>query len=224
VGRQLESLHEDERLRLGEAYLEQGLGEHASIAAFARLTLDLLALGAPPRLLDDTALALRDEIEHARLCFVLAKEIIGRPASPGPLDLSDEVSSRADPQAVLSAAVLEGCLMETISAGWADLAYRTTTDSHIRRSLSRIARDEARHADLSWEIVRWLVGAYPDSAAAAESAFQTGLSRVRNLQLDGMSLGDYGEDFGQPSETSRLESADATIRDVIVPRWQSLFN
>jgi hypothetical protein len=46
--------------------------EHASVAAFARFTLDLLALGAPADLVQSAQQALGDEIAHAELCFGLA--------------------------------------------------------------------------------------------------------------------------------------------------------
>ena len=45
------SLSEKERAQMIEHFSHWALGEHASIASFARFTLQLLALGAPSHLL-----------------------------------------------------------------------------------------------------------------------------------------------------------------------------
>ena len=45
------------------------LGEHASVASFARFTLDLLSLGAPPGLLSAAFHAGQEEISHTQLCL-----------------------------------------------------------------------------------------------------------------------------------------------------------
>ena len=57
---------------------ENGRTEHASVAAFARLTLDLMALGAPPHLIASSNTDGLDEIRHTELCFSLARSIDGR--------------------------------------------------------------------------------------------------------------------------------------------------
>jgi len=57
--------------------------EHASIAAFARFSLQLLSLGAPAGLIDDCTRALGDETAHARLCFQLASAYAGRAIGSG---------------------------------------------------------------------------------------------------------------------------------------------
>jgi hypothetical protein len=78
-------LTDAERDALAGAWCDDGLMEHASVASFARFALQLVAVGAPPQLLVDTQQAIRDEIEHARLCFGLASAYAGRKLGPGPL-------------------------------------------------------------------------------------------------------------------------------------------
>ena len=51
----------EERSRLGRAWNEMGLAEHASVAAFSRFVLHLMGLGAPPDLLLDAIQAMKDE-------------------------------------------------------------------------------------------------------------------------------------------------------------------
>lgn len=131
--------------------------EHASVAAFARLTLQLMALGAPADLLADVQRAAADEVEHARLAFALAARFSGRAVGPGPFPVDPAAALETDPVAVAVAAVREGCLAETVSAALAAREAARAVDPDVRAALERIADDEARHAALSWRLVAWLV-------------------------------------------------------------------
>jgi hypothetical protein len=68
---------------LGQQWRENGRTEHASVASFARLTLDLMALGAPPELVTAANQDTLDEIRHTEACFALAYALDGKVASPG---------------------------------------------------------------------------------------------------------------------------------------------
>ena len=66
--------------------------EHASVASFARFTLDLMTFGAPPELLALAQQAAADEVRHAQLAFAVASSLAddGEDASrlgPGPMRL-----------------------------------------------------------------------------------------------------------------------------------------
>jgi hypothetical protein len=176
----LPALSEDDRERLARAWLDDALLEHASIAAFARFTLELLALGAPPALVAETQRAALDEIEHARLCFSAASRYAGRALGPGALDVSDALL----PTDIVAFAVRtfeEGCIGETLSALVATEQLAQARDPWIRSLLERIAEDEARHAELAWRAVRWAldVGGRPvwqalERAMAERIAGQSG--------------------------------------------------
>lgn len=56
--------------------------EHASVAAFARFTLQLLAMGAPAELVQASVGAAADELDHARLRFGIADRFDGRLGAP----------------------------------------------------------------------------------------------------------------------------------------------
>src|SRR5262249_6350017 len=62
----------EERASLAEAWTASALFEHASVASFSRVSLELMAAGAPADLVELAHLAALDEIRHARLCFALA--------------------------------------------------------------------------------------------------------------------------------------------------------
>jgi len=133
--------------------------EHASVASFARHTLELMALGAPPELLSDVQAAAADEVEHARLAFGVVRALGGPELGPGALELH-AVSPRTTPADVLRGLLQEGCLGETFGAAEAELAALRASGplAHVLRT---IARDETRHAALAWRTVRWLVQAHP---------------------------------------------------------------
>jgi hypothetical protein len=141
---------------LAETWLKDALEEHASIAAFARFTMHLLSVGAPPDLVLGAQRASIDEIHHARLCFALAGRYAGTLHGPGPLSLRDAVpeASLAD---VAALAAEEGCVGETLGAALAREQLSVARDPEVVRALRKIVRDEARHAELAWSFVRWAV-------------------------------------------------------------------
>src|SRR5688572_7194849 len=57
-------VEQDERAKLAELWIDDARAEHASVAAFSKLTLELLALGAPPNLVARASHAATQEVEH----------------------------------------------------------------------------------------------------------------------------------------------------------------
>src|SRR5262249_10818235 len=111
----VEAFAEGDRARLAEAWTEMGLMEHASIAAFARFTLELLALGAPRDLVARSNAAQVDETRHAELCFGVAAAFGGSAVGPGRLRVDgslDDISLAK----VVANVIREGCIGETIAA------------------------------------------------------------------------------------------------------------
>ena len=128
--------------------------EHASIAAFARFTLGLLALGAPAELVQASNEACADETRHTLACFALASAYANEPLGPGPLDVGGALDDLS--LATLAVTTIrEGCAGETLAAIEAAEQAAQASDPLLRRVLSGIAADEARHAELAWRFVRW---------------------------------------------------------------------
>ncbi|HEV8548966.1 MAG TPA: hypothetical protein VGQ57_08060 [Polyangiaceae bacterium] len=164
VPARLEALTDPERAALATHFSEMGLVEHASIAAFARFSLELVALGASAALVQDAALAMLDEIRHAELAFALASAYAGRALGPGPLS-GDGAVTNADLESVLRTVLLEGCIGEATAAAEAQALARTTEDETVRQALEGIAGDEARHAALAYRFVAWALARDPGRAA-----------------------------------------------------------
>jgi hypothetical protein len=157
---------------LAAEWARAGLVEHASIAAFAKLSLELLGLGAPADLVRDAQRAGADEVRHASDSFALAARFGGAPVGPGPLAL-EGVRVGVDLVTLARETVLEGCIGETISAALAEASLARTTDPEARRVLARIVADERRHAALAWRIVQWaLAVGGADVRRAVDEAFE----------------------------------------------------
>jgi hypothetical protein len=156
-------LSSSERKVLGAEWTKVGLAEHASVAAFARFTLHLMSIGAPARLIERSNSAMADETLHAKLAFALASAYAGCDVGPGPLAI-DGAFSRSSFDDILVAAIREGCIGETVAAIEATAAAEHAADPDVRRVLERIAADEARHAELAWQFVRWAVERSADDA------------------------------------------------------------
>lgn len=147
---------------LADQWRENGKTEHASVAAFARLTLDLMALGAPPELIAGANQDALDEIRHAQMCFSLATALDGRHVSPAPFPEAQRVSTLPRLRALALAqlavsSLVDGALHEGVSARIIARLARRCEDEGIRAMLKSIAADEGRHGAHGWDVVEWCV-------------------------------------------------------------------
>lgn len=174
------ALDEATRTALARQWRENGRTEHASVAAFARLTLDLMALGAPSKLIEDANRDALDEIRHATMCFSFARAIDGRSESPAsfPEAARARTLPRARTLALATLAVdslVDGALHEGVSARIVAKLARRTDDPATRAMLKTIAADEGRHARHGWDVVRWCLD---EGGAPVASALRGALGRL----------------------------------------------
>jgi hypothetical protein len=150
-------LRPDVRAELARLWTQSARDEHASVPAFSRLSLSLVALGAPARLVEAAHRAALEEIEHARLAFSLASAYAGEPVGPGRLpELQSAPAVTATSLAELAAeSLVDGCLLEGVAAEVARRALERTRDEKARVALAIIARDEASHVALAWDVMHW---------------------------------------------------------------------
>jgi hypothetical protein len=202
------------RAVLAEHWREVALAEHASIASFARFSIELMTMGAPPELLRSAQRAAADEVEHARLAFGLASAYGGVAVGPGRFD-PGPAGPRSDAE-IVTAAVLEGCIEETLSAALASAAAAAAvgTDATVASILGKIARDEQRHAALAWAFVRWVADRRPELRPVIDGAFARGLEDVRRRALAGPGA-DSAFDSAALVRYGRL---DATSRAAVIER------
>ena len=129
--------------------------DHASIASFAKFSLQLVMVAAPPSLLADAHRAAIDEIHHARVAFAVASRLLGRPLGPGPVDLDGDVVGERTLAAVAAETMRDGCVGETVAVAEAREAGARAADPAIRHAMSCLHRDEQGHAELAWRFAAW---------------------------------------------------------------------
>jgi hypothetical protein len=208
----VEALTEEQRAAVARHFADAALMEHASIAAFARFSLQLLALGAPSDLLMDTARAMADETRHARLCFGLAERYGLRAVGPGKLDMTGALGE-LDLLEVVEMVTLEGCIGESGAALEAAWAAEAAAEPSLKAALSGIAEDEARHAALAFRFVAWAATrdarVLPRVKALVAEAAATSADETERSAGGGL------EALGVLDGRTRLAARAAALRDVI---------
>ena len=147
----------EQRQILAAMWSRKGQEEHGSVAAFAKLVLELMGLGAPPELLSAVQVAMGEEIRHAKLCFSLASRYGAAPVGPADFPLPTSLGLHRDLRSLTLATVTEGCIGETLAAMLAGEAAQKAEDPAVRRTLILIQKEEERHAALAWRILAWAV-------------------------------------------------------------------
>jgi hypothetical protein len=155
------------RLALAEAWARDGLFEHASVASFARFSMQLLALGAPADLVRDTHAAALDEIRHAELCLGLASAYFGERVEPAALPVPAPIAIVPDLPSIAAEVVMEGCIGETVATVQALDALAAATDPAVREVLEATVADETRHAELAWRFMAWALDEGGDAVREA---------------------------------------------------------
>jgi hypothetical protein len=163
---------------IAAAWLADACMEHASVASFARFSLELLAVGAPLDMLADAQRAGLDEVAHTHACLKLARAFDGAAPAPlfGALNLAG-LEIRDNLASVAAAAVVEGCCGETFAAMALAQAAANCTDPANSEVIASIAEDEMRHAELAFRFVAWAVATGGD---VVQHAVREAFGRARN--------------------------------------------
>jgi hypothetical protein len=148
------------RAGLAEEWRRAARNEHAAIAAFGQVALELIAVGAPPELVADAHAAAMDEVRHTRTCFSIARALDGREEEPGAFPEARHAAavttSRSDALVRLACdAVIDGALNEGVAGRvLAKLAPRCASPE-LGARLREMAADESRHAAHSWRVIEY---------------------------------------------------------------------
>lgn len=204
---------------LAAQWRENGRTEHASVAAFARLTLDLMALGAPPDLVADANRDALDEIRHTELCFGLARAIDGRSESPGAFPEASHARtlSRSRTLALAQLAVdslVDGALHEGVSARIIAKLARRCDAPAIHSILKEIAADEGRHARHGWDVVRWCLSEGGEPVARALEGALRALPKTMSSPMPEDARDGRWERWGVMGEELEAEEHAATRADL----------
>jgi hypothetical protein len=162
---------------------DDGIQEHASVAAFARFTMLLLSVGAPPEFVVGSQRASLDEVAHAQACFGLAGRYGGRDVGPAELQVADTLRD-ASLEELAAMTAEEGCVGETLGAVLAAEQLAFARDPEVARILKKIVADERRHAELAWRFVRWAIEkGGPPVRRAVQRAAESAIAEARRAPL-----------------------------------------
>jgi hypothetical protein len=146
---------------LAKRWRENGKTEYASVGAFARLTTDLMALGAPPSLIADSNRDALDEIRHTERCFALARALDGLAEGPAAFlvpERSPASSLRREKLASLAVdSLFDGALHEGLSARVLAALTKRCEIAPIAATLKELAADEGRHAAHAWDVIDFCI-------------------------------------------------------------------
>jgi hypothetical protein len=220
---ELATLDADTRAALADAWASEGLGEHASIAAFTRFTIQLLALGAPSALIQASLRARGDEVRHARACFALAGAYAGFAIGPGPLDIRGGLDEVADLDSIAQTLAAEGCIAETVSLLLLAAARDRARNPAVRAMLAAIVEEEEAHVLLAWEALAWMCRRGTKIAGVMavfrEAERHVGFGATTERHGDGVAMREHGY---LAIEVRREIAADALAR-VVAPAARELF-
>ena len=211
--------------RVRQHWLAAARYEHASIAAFARVGLQLLGLGAPPELVRACQQALADEIRHAQVCSSLAAAYGATEGEAGPLPIHGCVAAGMDLEAVVREAIVEGALGEGAAALEALEAALQCEDPIVTGVLRGIGEDEQRHALLGYRTVQWALLAEPERARAVVRACLRDGERLAptpraETPVETEALG--SREHGLVSERARARLRRQTWTDVVAPLLEAM--
>lgn len=212
IGRTSPPDHPSPQQTAAQGWIEVARHEHASVATFSRLGLDLMHLGAPLELVQRCHEAALDEARHAHAALAVVVSLGGDAVRFGALP---SVAHRAASlQQVALEALVEGCWGEGIASAVAGVAAERSS-GQVRQVLRTIATEEAAHAELAWATLRWATERDP---------------RLLDLLLDEASRHDppssqrvalaepaFIEGFGLLGAAEAAEIRRQTLRGVVLP-------
>jgi hypothetical protein len=179
--------------------------EHEAVSAFVELAAQLSALDAPSDIIARCLRAAQEEVEHAQLTHAIACSYGARPEAP--------VHHLSGPRTLFEIALhnaVEGCVRETF-AGVEALWQAAHIDASLRPALTKIARDECSHAELSWDLHRW---ALPQLNEAQRAQLQAAQRLAIDELRDALLRRDAHPALALPDPACALALLDATMTEV----------
>ena len=210
-----------ERSMLARHYTVEASYEHASVASFARVSLALLAVGAPPDLVSGAHAAAIDETRHAAAMYALASEWGGVTVGPHGLDLAGMTLSMPTIEAIAEEAFLEGCIGEVAAALVLREEAERARDASTRDTLTSMADDEERHAELAWRTIAWALLRSPVSVRAVLEK-QRALIHLEITKLVTEKTPHVGVGASITSSTEREAIRARALRGIVAPCLDAL--
>lgn len=206
----------EQRQTLATFWLRTAQLEHASVASFHQFGLDLMRFGASPDLLMRTNKAAMDEISHAKAAFSITEGFLGHPFSPGEFHMKLQPAKNIAEFAVNVA--MEGAVNETLAVVLAILQQDKCEDHAIKKFLAEIVREEAEHAELAWDTLRWLIDIAGEDVVDAlwELTQREFVPDVTSFPVVGI------PSHGVPSQTMAFSVLQNAYQHVVIPNLKMI--
>jgi hypothetical protein len=214
----------DARARAGLAreWARDAAYEHASVASFGKLALELIAFGAPADLLRRCHQAALDEVRHAEIAFAVASRYAGASLGPDSLVEARRVEGATSLAELAVAALHEGCFGETVAAVVASRQAGCCDDPALASLYATIADDEASHAELAFAIVAWAVASGGETVKShLRRAVAAAVQRERALEVS-VSEEHRSVARGRLSAEQRASIRRRAIDEIVAPALSSL--
>jgi hypothetical protein len=154
-------LGRESRNYMAQRWLSDAKQEHASIYAFLMLARRLALFGAPECLIRSALGAAMEELAHTRDCLDMASRYDGRvwdlPAPPVANLPAAKGTGDEDVRELVRETWIDGCIGEGLAAELAGARGAVVSPDRGRDVLLAISREEQGHADLGFEILRFLL-------------------------------------------------------------------
>jgi hypothetical protein len=190
--------------QVGDYFAELAQLEEAAVSAFDVMRNELIAFDAPQELLRAAERAQDDERRHTQQMGDLARRYGTEPAHP---TIAEALPRRLFDFALENA--VEGCVRETLGAVHARYQSLRAQDPEVRTTLSGIAEDETRHAELSWAIHAWVqTQLSEDEREALRRAQQDAIATLRREAHSAQPTA-VQQHAGSPDAVTALAMVDA---------------
>jgi len=146
------------------------------VPAFCELADQLRTTGAPAPLVEAARAAAEDELRHAVIAAGVTATLGGRAVSlePPALDRRPAAAGAAGLARLAAESWLDGCLGEGAAAACLAAEAEQARSPELGRAQRAIAADEARHAQLAWDVLAWTLSVgEADLRRALKSAVAT---------------------------------------------------
>lgn len=217
---ELSRLDETTRGALARAWTEEARTEHASVASFTRMVLELLSLGAPAEIVGETLRAAEDERRHAIAAFTFASHYGHVELAPGPLDIRDCLAGSSAAE-IAERLAGEGCVAETVSALLIGEAAERAEDPAVREHLSRVAEEESAHALLAWKTLAWILARRSSDRDEVHARVARAFARAEHYVGIGSEVLEGAESslvaHGQLSPSVKRSIARSVLGSVVAP-------
>ena len=201
---------------IGIQWLQQAEAEHASVASFARHTLQLMSIGAPSELLHRSQAASIDEIKHAKMCYGFASIFLDQDMIPGSLDVENSLE-KIEIKDIIQSVIHEGCIEESLAALEAHFRTDIAKDPAVKTTLKEIADDETKHAKLAWDTICWILRKNPSYRTFVQNYFLEQIEKQMSKSNDyePTPLMTTCDDYGKNDYLRRFGILGSSEREVI---------